>query len=48
MQLNKITIQFTYTEKIGNSIEQCENLKKKLKDVNISLFPTIPVKNCAK
>ena len=42
-------IQFTCcTKNVGNMIKQRENLKKKLKSVNIWYFSTTPVKICAK
>ena len=31
-------IQFACTKNIGNRVKQCENLKKKLKGVNVSCF----------
>ena len=36
-------IQFISTENIGNGVKQCENLKKKLKGVNIFCFSTISI-----
>ena len=43
------TIQlFTCTKNIENRVKQCENLKKKLEDVNTCSFSTISVKICEK
>ena len=39
---------FTCTKNIENSVKQCENLKKKLEDVNTCSFSTISVKICEK
>ena len=41
-------IQFRCTKNIGNRVKQCENVKKKLKGVNICSFSTISVQICAK
>ena len=39
---------FTCTKNIENRVKQCENLKKKLEDVNTCSFSTISVKICEK
>ena len=41
-------IQFRCTKNIENRDKQCENVKKKLKGVNICSFSTISVQICAK
>ena len=43
-----ITIQFTCFKNIGNRVKQCENLRNKLKGVNVCCFSANPAKTCAK
>ena len=47
MRCNLVYIVTKYWN-IGNTVKQCENLKKKLKNVKTCCFSTISVKICKK